>query len=40
MGRVLHVQDRKEMHTNFSYGNLKARGPLEGLGVGGRIILK
>jgi hypothetical protein len=35
-----HVPVRREMTTNFRWGNIKKRGYLEDLGVNGGIILK
>jgi hypothetical protein len=35
-----HARGRREVRAGFWWGNLKKRGPVEGLGVDGRIILK
>jgi hypothetical protein len=35
-----HVPARREIHTNFRWGNLKKRDYSEDLDVNGRIILK
>ena len=40
MQGMRYVRGRSEMSTGFWWKNLKERGNLEGLSVGGRIILK
>ena len=36
----LHEREEGEVHTDFSLGNLKKRGNLEDIDIGGRVIFK
>jgi hypothetical protein len=36
----MHIRRKKEVHTEFWWGNLRERDHLEDPGVGGRVILR